>query len=264
MPREQALNVLNSGRGDRQPTDAQITQWESARAAVEKRPEGIDQGEVIKDFPAVLKPHVAALQIVAPNHFRDGWRVAMVDLHRISSFQPTVYTDSAVERVAGLDIDDPAALASVTLPLETETKQDVQFDPGRNLFIFSSRNPNLRVVQPFFPQQPGGPAAFGFVVSVTPSFMQVARYGGRFILHDGYHRAHGLLTCGARWVPALVRDFGSGEFNLPAGMLPHEEFAGPRPPILLDYSDDVAAAEVTMPAWQKMVVIQALELQPRV
>ena len=108
---------------------------------------------------------------------------------------------------------------------------------------------------------PGGAVGFGFVVAVLPSFLQVARYQGRYLLRDGYHRALGFLKRGITTVPAFVRDFDTfDDLGFNPGMLPQDSYLGQRPPVLVDYLDDAVSAEVMLPATQKMVVIQGLEL----
>ena len=47
---------------------------------------------------------------------------------------------------------------------------------------------------------------------------------------------------------------------MPAGVLSQDVFLGDRPPALIDYLDDQVSAEISLPALQKMVVIQGLEL----
>ena len=61
----------------------------------------------------------------------------------------------------------------------------------------------------------------------------------------------------------FTREFGSLEsLDLPAGMLPQGAYFGDRPPCLPDYLDDAVSVEVQLPAFQKMVVIQGLEVTP--
>jgi len=142
-------------------------------------------------------------------------------------------------------------------------QQQAQFDDVRHQWLLVSRSPNLRIVGHFGGQlQPGNPPAFGFFVTITPSFLQVASYQGRQFLRDGYHRATGLLALGARRVPAFVRSFASIQELVPQGMLPQEAFMGERPPLVADYADESVAATVELPASQKIVVVQALELSP--
>jgi hypothetical protein len=266
LPEPLALRLMNSNDAMRAPTDDQRAAAASARAAVAARHEGLDQTDLVRDLPAgVLTNHLALLAQVpdAADFFNEGWRVALVDLSRVCGFQPTVFTDSAAERAAGVDPADVEQLAAVTLPTQFNPELNAQLDEARNQFLLVSRNPNLRLAGHFAgPLQPNSPPAFGFLATIRPSFLQVAGYGGRYFLRDGYHRSLGLLGIGATWVPAFVRDLDAIQELVPPGMLPQEAFVGARPPKLLDYSDDAVSASVQLPASQKMIVVQALELSP--
>jgi hypothetical protein len=68
---------------------------------------------------------------------------------------------------------------------------------------------------------------------------------------------------GVTWAPVFLRDFDSIQQLVPPGMLPQEAFLGERPPTLRDYADTEVSAEIQVPASQKVVVVQALELSPR-
>ena len=112
------------------------------------------------------------------------------------------------------------------------------------------------------PVQPGV-IGFGFVVSILQSFIQVARVNGRCILRDGHHRAIGFLKRGIETVPVITRDYGEfEELGIGPGLLPTAAYLGPRPPLLVDYFDDVVSADVSLPAFQRMIVIHGLELTP--
>jgi hypothetical protein len=266
IPESRALLLLNSNDATAQSTDAQRALAAAARRHVESRPIAGDQADLIEELPAgVLDDHVAGLRSgAAASYFAEGWRVASVDLARVYAFQPTVFTDSASERSAGVDPEDLTQLAGVTLPTEWSLEQHAQLDESRNQWLLVSRNPNLRIVGHFAGIiQPGQPPAFGFLATIMPSFLQVAGYQGRYYLRDGYHRSIGLLSIGVRRVPAFVRDLESIEALVPTGMLPQEAFMGPRPPTLADYADDMVATTVELPASQKMIVVQALELTPQ-
>jgi|SRR5882724_7642676 len=132
--------------------------------------------------------------------------------------------------------------------------------------MITSRNPNLRIAGPFSgPVDVGGGqmTACGFVVTVSSSFVQVVRYRGRLLLRDGYHRSLGLLAQDITRVPVLFREFGQFEpLGLGPGMLPEAAFLGDRPPFLADYLRDAVSAEIKLPATQKMLVIQGMEMNP--
>jgi nitrogen fixation protein len=266
LPDDRALGLLNSNEITAQISDDQRALVAAARAAVQHRDPGVDQTDLIEELaPSQLEDHVAQLRVgVGAVYFDEGWRIALVDLPRVCAFQPTVFTDSALERAAGIDPRDLSQVAGVSLPTEWRLEQQAQFDPTRNQFLLVSRNPNLRIVGHFAgPLKPGDPPAFGFLATIMPSFLQVAAYQGRYFLRDGYHRSIGLLSIGARHVPAFVRQIDSMEQLVPAGMLPQEAFMGDRPPTLADYADESVSTSVQLPASQKMIVVQALELSPQ-
>lgn len=214
-------------------------------------------------IPPDLSAYVEALraQPAAAPFFAEGFDVRMVDLRRICAVQPHVHVEHSMERVQGVDASDLKTVARVTLPSPTPTPLAVQFDKVKNAWIFSSANPNLRVIANFSgPIQPGV-NGWGFAVGVGTSYLQVAKYGGRLLLRDGYHRALGLLSRGIFLAPALYKEFSTTtELNLPAGLFSHEVYMSERPPLLGDYLDDQVSATITVPIVQKIVLLQAIEV----
>jgi hypothetical protein len=237
-----------------------------ARNATAARPAEIDQDNLITSLPAELQEHVRALRASPPAApmWAEGWQVALVDLRRVCAFQPVVFSDQAIDRVA-VDGDDLASIAAVTVPLTQGDPVPVHYDPIKQAWTAISANQNLRVLGNLgpMPVSPGG-TALGFVVVCWPSFMQVGCYRGRHFLRDGYHRAFGLLSREISVVPAFVRDITAFEELLPdpRTMLPQDSYRGQRPPVLPDYLDETVSAAVQVPAQHKMVIIQALELTP--
>jgi hypothetical protein len=148
----------------------------------------------------------------------------------------------------------------VTLPIDSGTPIRAAFNGDKKAWVFSSANPNLRILGEAQGEAPNA-KIFGFVVGAPSSFLQVASYNGRYLLRDGYHRAYGLLRRGITRVPVFVRDFDRFEdLRLPAGLLPQDSYLGSRPPTLSDYLDDQVSANGSMLVTQKIVVIQALEV----
>ncbi len=233
-----------------------------ARAAVEARSPGIDQSDLLQAPPAELVGHVERLEQNAASAalFKDGFKVSVVDLQKVCAIQPVVYTGNAMNRMLGVDPNSLASIAAVTLPIPGPQNMPVQFDSTKNAWIFSSPNPNLRILGNFSLEvQPGVPG-FGFAVSIPQSYLQVASLRGRYFLRDGYHRAFGLLSIGVRWAPCLVREFARIEdLTLPPGLLPQDAYLGEKPPMLTDYSDDEVAAPVEVGTTHKMIVLPALE-----
>lgn len=265
MPAEQAERAQHGNRQDVAVSEEAVNRARAAREAVAARNAGVNQEAVIAAAPAELDGHINALRQhpASAGYFAEGWQVALADLRRVCAVQPNVFIDHAVDRVRDVDPADIRSLAAVSLPLPTPNELPFQFDESRNVWLFSAPNPNLRIMGHFGCQVPPGVPGFGFVVGVGPSFLQVACFQGRLFLRDGYHRAVGFLQRGIGIVPVFTREFGNLEsLGLPAGMLPQGAYFSDRPPCLPDYLDDAVSVQVQLPAFQKMVVIQGLEVTP--
>jgi hypothetical protein len=260
-PTDARLSLAGRNQNERdRPEFQQIV--DDARRAVTARAADLNQKHAVSDPPEVLMNYIQQLQQnpASAQYFAEGWVVRIADLRRICSFQPHVFTEDAAQRVAAVEPGDLGAVARVTLPLQSRESIAAAFDPVRNAWVFNSGNPNLRVVGPANGEGPIG-GVFGFVVGVSGSFMQVASFRGRLVLRDGYHRALGLISRDIFEVPVFYREFETFEdLRVPQGMLPQDAYLGDRPPLLIDYLNSAVSAITTVPAMQKVVVVQALEI----
>jgi hypothetical protein len=260
-----ARNALMGQRVDGATPMEIVARARDARDAVARREPGVDQEGVITDLPQELTPYIAGLQAhpgMAP-FFAEGWSPVMADLRRVCVYQPHVLTDDSEQRVANVAEDDLLGIARLTMPVPEPVNLPAHYDFVQRAWMVASRNPNLRVTQQFAaPAQPGiVGAGFGFGVAVLPSVVQVIAFRGRLLLRDGYHRAYGLLRRGITTVPVFHREFSAiEEVNIQQGMLPQDACLGDRPPTVGDYLDDEVAADVDVPAAQKLVIIKAIEL----
>ena len=265
LPHEQAV-LFQTGGEMGVAVDPEVdARARAARAALEKRTAGLDQSDLVRPWPDHLREHANALRgnEAAQPYFAEGWEPAVVDLGRVVAFQPSVFIDNAEERASGIDADDLAAVAAISLPLPSRVALPAQFDEAKQAWILVSPNPNLRIVGNFGGELNSGVTGFGFVVRVMPSFLQVVEFNGRYLLRDGYHRAFGLLKRGIADVPAFVRTVDRFEqLGVSSEMLPQQAYLGDNPPTMLDYLDDEVSADVRLPSAQKMVLIQGLEIRP--
>jgi hypothetical protein len=264
LPPERGEFFLVSNQASVGSSEAQRARVREARDAVAARPAGIDQADLVSALPPELADHIARLAMTPPGAGMrtEGWDIAMIDLERVVAIQPSVFTDTATQRVAGLDPGDLLSIAELTLPINHTAPVSVEFDEFKQAYILTSPNPNLKVVANFNGPLPNGMPGFGFGVAVAASYVQVVRFQNRYMLRDGYHRAFGLLSRGITRVPAFIRDFDTAENLAPVGMLPQNTWLGDRPPLLRDYHDDRVAESVSLPARHRMIVIHALELFP--
>ena len=242
----------------------------AAQQTVAARNPFVEELHVLDEPGPALSEHIATFT-AQPDYqlfAAEGWSVKIADLSRVIALQPMVFWDHAQERAESAVVGDMPILAKITLPIRSGPEPlPLQFDPARNTWMITSRNPNLRIVAQFTgPVDLGGGhqvTGCGFAITISPSFVQVVRYHNRLLLRDGYHRSLGLLARGITHVPVLFREFGQFEpLGLGPGMLPEAAFLGERPPKLADYLTDAVSAEVNLPASQKMLVVQGIEMNP--
>jgi hypothetical protein len=263
MPPERGAIALAGGRQEGVQNQDLIERVEAARAVVAEREPGIDQDGMIDATDPALATIVERLrqQPDTGAFWEEGWTARVADLTRVCSLQQSVASQQAGDRVSEVDPDDLVSIAAVTLPAPSTAEIPAQFDEQRKAWIITAPNPNLRITGAMNGPSENGPV-FGFPVAVLPSFLQVARHHGRYVLRDGYHRAFGLLARGITRAPAFVRDFGVGPLGTAAGLFATDVYLGDRPPLLSDFLDDEVAADVDVPAVQKMIVVHAIELTP--
>jgi len=100
-------------------------------------------------------------------------------------------------------------------------------------------------------------------MEILISLVQVIRWRGVYILRDGYHRAHGLLSQSITTVPVVYREFPDQQPPVvQAGLFDAAVYGGERAPLLPDYLDDEVAEAIELRRAQKTFIIQvqALEL----
>jgi hypothetical protein len=237
----------------------------STRASLEARAPGIDQDDLVRPLPASMTDYVTRLQASpqAKPYFAEGCVPGLVDLSRVCAVQPKIFTEHAVERVAGVKADEVRSLAEATLPLTAPRGLAPQYDRERQAFITNLANPNLRIVGVFggpAHDAPPGTVNLGFQVRLVESFVKVVSAQGRYFLLDGYHRCLGLLRRGVRYCPAFVREDAPLGALVRSNMLPFEVVTGDRPPVLPDYWNSAVSCAVWLPATRRAIVVQATEI----
>jgi hypothetical protein len=237
-----------------------------ARAAVQARPNAETGDPIIRGDRSLLDQIAARPEVRAS--FPDApWTIEWVDLSRVLSIQKAITVDGLDLRVRGVN-DDPVAVAELCLPADQPVPPLGGFMDQDGLgFTTSSLNPNLRVAgaqvsdalvgtSPDVPPQ--RMQAITFFVSLGTSYVQIARYQGRYFLRDGYHRAVGLLHAGTTHVPAVVIDAPTFQYIVPtSGLFDHEVAFSDHAPALTDFWDDSVSADARQPAVRTVLRIQA-------
>ena len=261
LSEKQARGYLNAQRRDAELTDEQRRAIAQAHAQVARRAPFEGGSAIVAPCPATLSAHRAALY--AHSRFsamrNEGWEIATIDLDRVCVVQPMVLSEPDPRVGATPDPGDMTTLAKITLPIPDPQVLPYQIDSAKNVALLASPNPNLRAVG-FRVQQTEQGTLLGFVVEEATSFVQVAEFGGRFVLTDGNHRAVSLLKAGITRIPALTRKHMHGEdLRLAKSVLSAATYLGERPPRIADYWDPAVSAAISVPRKKKLVMIQAVE-----
>jgi hypothetical protein len=264
MEPDKARLALAGNQMNAEPSQADGEVVRLAQEAVAARVPSVSSG-VTEPLAVDLAEHLARVAATAggAGMLGEGWEPVLIDLTTVCAMQRWVFTDSA-DRVAGITRDDLGAVAKLTMPVAQASTLQAQYDEIRRVWTLASANPNLQVAGQFAGTIAAGGdiPLFGFFATERPSFLHAARFRGRLILRDGYHRALALLEAGITKAPGFVRQLDTYEQLAVPGMLPQGTYLGDRPPTLVDYFDDAVSHAVELPAFQKLVVVQALELNP--
>lgn len=248
-----------------EPSEEHMAAARLALSAVQQKEPFPDQAGLIRPLPSGLKATAESVLTspAAATFVGEGWSLGLADVGRTCVLQQMVYMDHQ-ERLAEVRKEDQLRIAQIALPCEPSMEMiGTRVDPGRQIFAFSSANPNLRVVHASTAPVVGSPGGLtvAFNVGVPPSFVQVIKYKGRYILRDGYHRSVGLLMRGIRWVPAFTKTLHSlEEIGWRPGWFLPEVVMGERPPELRDFLDKRIVVDVRVPTNSRTVIIQALEV----
>ena len=252
-----------------QPSGAQLTLYSLATQAVQARQAINDDTCTVLPLPDELSGYVSSMQgdMACQQHLNDGWEPKLIDLRAVRGFQQNVCIGDDDQRTGSARDGDWGSIIRVTLPTVHAAFMGIADNPQNNGWLFTSRNPNLRVLQRVSCLAPVGPGGqnvqvFGYVIGVLPSFVKVMQFGKKNVLMDGYHRAVALLKRGINIAPVFVRRHRDGEMGIPfgPGFLNPDITLGDQAPLLKDYWNDTVSADVELTHMTKTVVIQGMEV----
>ncbi len=192
---------------------------------------------------------------------RLDWRLAVVDLRKLIAFQRRIgFADG--DRFRAEKIADGQHLLDLTLPTAPAQPSHEFFaaPDGRSLTI-RTLSPNLRVR--FAEQMDGGLDSVRLVAQPGSPYFEVASYGRRWFLRDGYHRSFFLLKQGICHVPAVVV---CAETLAEMGAIGPRFFAedvlfSAQPPMVTDFLDERLVVRFFRPRPEKVMQVSIQELR---
>ena len=260
---QQSDAVWDSPAAQNAPTSDDFeARWNEATAAIDELDYSLDR-PTVEELPesAEIDDHVerlSELDHVAETYGDDPteYRIRLVPIEKLIALQATV-TTTAYEDIPRWE-DDPMGVLEYVFPTERAQgffQQSIQTPDNQLVGIqLTSRAPNVSVEEI---QIGDGPRIMekqiAFTVRAKPNLVNVARYEGRLLLMNGYHRTYQLMQNGETHVPAFVRDVDA----FPDGLDFSEELAmSDRPPMLPDFNTD-AATTIRKPAMNELIRITA-------
>jgi hypothetical protein len=269
FPKDEAIALLAGGTAEEAPTAEPEEIWEQLANRVQARPTyGASNPllDPLDEIQPLLAKFADRPDVRAAMQAHD-WSVGFADLSKsVLSYQRVVITEGLEQQLHAVDRNQLHSVADVCLPEPRTLQFSGSFDTAQNAFTSASLNPNLRIAgfgvvnQPVpgadIPQQ-----LFGFQLSFGTRFVQLVEYQGRWMVRDGYHRIHGLLSMGITQIPCVVvraRSFEETGAGRP-GFFGHEVLFGDRPPRVTDFQSEEFAFGVQIQAMMRIVRIRAEE-----
>lgn len=169
-------------------------------------------GPISRDIPAsiraLLDQQIHRSDLHAEMKGLD-WTTGIADLRQLLAFQRRLVFDDRFLHAEVPALDDwPGLVALAFAPPVPVTYRKLASSESE--WLLQSENPNLQIRIPIECNQ------VPFLLHGGSPFFEVAEFGGRWFLRDGYHRAYRLLCAGVTLCPAVIvqgpdtRRIGSG------------------------------------------------------
>jgi hypothetical protein len=216
-------------RGDPDTARALVTTrapFEFTSALVESGECGLREQFAEQETRADLQAEMAGLD----------WFLGIVDLRLLLAFQRRILVDAGALDDRLTEPDDWAGLIDLCFGKPKPIVCDAV--RSRGSVVYRSGNSNLHFR---FTGDSSNPIA---IHSGSP-FFEVAQYGGRWFLRDGYHRAFRSLQAGVSHLPAvIVRARTLEEFGaVHPWFFPEEVLFSAAPPRVVDFLNDALVIE---------------------
>jgi len=209
MEQQQAINYLRGACVVADDSDVALTQeWNLAKTQI--CPPAANAGRPqIGDLPHQHQSYVDQLKqqpwlVASTNNQSLNWQCKMVEIAPLLAFQFNVDSTrsahhcQAISASSGID-----ELLLICLP-QSLPNESAKVDLGANSVIFRAKCLNLRT------QAAGKFGDFmGVHVSLSVPLAHVVRHNGLCYLHNGFHRAYGLMKSGVTHMPCIFRDVAS-------------------------------------------------------
>lgn len=280
LDRDEALQRLETGLNVRDPFEADgddgtvdddresyLRLWERATAAIESSQKFRDDEIEVHPLPdsEFITSHLEEAKgdggVGAVMSTDDEWRIRLVPIEKLVSFQP--YVTTTAHRDISTWEENPESALEYCFPLgSTADLMHQELRPSDDSFFgvqFVSPSPNFRLAQMNVGRTGNNSETIvGVQIKPTPNFIHVTHYEDRYVVNNGYHRLFQLLAAGGTHAPAVVREVDSYDQTggTTESFFDRDLIMGDRPPLLGDFFTG-AAVDVDTPASYRIIRVVA-------
>lgn len=226
LDQQEAINLLRSSCVVADYSDAALAiEWQAAQAklgATAANPGNPD----VHPIPTAGQVHMSQLMqqpwiLGALQGTLVGSTFQMIELAPLIAYQFNVDLARSDHHNGGVAAPAPPlnTVFEMCLPLNPIV-ENVRSNPLPNAVLITSKGLNFQPLSQGVMQTPAGHFV-GLQVGLSLPLVHVVRHNGRCYLHNGYHRAVGLLKRGVTHAPCIFRDVPD---HASIGIRPHQTF----------------------------------------
>jgi hypothetical protein len=218
---------------------------ELAHSEVARRDGSVSNDPIFRDVPIFITDLLdKQLQRTDLHDEMRGldWETGVVDLRQLLAFQRRLIFDDRFPHTGVPSRDDWTALVSFAFGPPAHVAYRTLASSASELLL-QSENPNLQF------RTSAKSHHLPFLLHGGSPFFEVAEFGGRWFLRDGYHRAYQLLGAGVVNFPAvIIRARTLVELGpVQPWFFGEEILFGSHPPRVADFLDDNLTIEYNRP-----------------
>jgi hypothetical protein len=260
MEQQQAIVYLSTSCVSASPdVPALLAEWTAAQAKL--GPPFPDAGHLtVSQIPQAHDAHIQACRNASwlAQYLQAGWDFRLIEpIDSLLAFQAHVDLDRSQALCSSLPPNPTLAdTLPLCLPINEPPRPPVfgsVSSPDPQSLVLKSPSLDFQIFKKLFLPPPHHNLA-GIEIGVSPAFVQVVQFNGRYYLRNGFHRTYSLSLRGCSQLPCLFRDENSFQDVAPPGSFPQTLLESPNPPTLGHFSQG-RAHNVALRKFSKIIHI---------
>lgn len=239
--------------------------WQHARKQLGPAIANAGQPDV-QPLPKSADPHLRRVQTQNPRFKQTvaklKWSFRSVEIDPVLCFQFHIEKERSAKACSGISSSPPglAELLKTCLPITSAPLKHQVAATGTSFFI-RSHDLNIRLVDVKAGPTAGETWTTQIVWGPSTPLVSVVRYGGRYYLNNGYHRAHGLRAAGVTHMPCVVLEANAwSDFIDPTSLVFSETLLSSSDPPTMAHFTQGRATEVDLRPVTRFIQVSWSEL----